>query len=72
MSDEKVENSMPVLICSRCGGVENRIASRTEKEAMSRERVNRRQKDISRLLRESKRFVKDRIRKRNSGRKTGS
>ncbi|OPY15102.1 MAG: hypothetical protein A4E70_00802 [Syntrophus sp. PtaU1.Bin005] len=72
MKGKEVENRMPGLICSRCGRVENRIAGRTEKKAMSRERVSRRQKDISRLQRENKRFVKDRIRRRNSGRKSGS
>ena len=30
---------------------------------MSRERVNRRQKDISRLLREKNQFAKDKVRK---------
>jgi len=38
---------------------------------MPKERVNRRQKDIARLLREKKQFVKDKARK-GRGEKSGS
>lgn len=49
-----------------------RIATFNPQEGiMSRERVNRRQKDISRLLRDKKQFVPDKARK-NKKRKSGS
>ncbi len=44
---------------------------RVGNKVMSRERVNRRQKDIARLLRGKKQFVKDKFRKER-GKKSGS